>query len=188
MRSSSRLLLVIALVACSSTKTEKVIPPGIVELQRMLSAAQDLSTVASAGATKQQYEQRVTDALLKFGKPEQMCPHAVANLSTQEQKVFASQACQHLSAAMDAYVLAKEYLGPAHDPLSPDLEIYTLGQNDYAKVRDRIPSLEELPVAETNESGYKIYYRTAMLQALWKVAGQESEAAKGWIERLNHMW
>lgn len=188
MRSSSRLLLVIALVACSSKKTEKIIPPGIAELQKMLSTAQDLGTVASVGTNKQQYEQRLTDALLKFGKPEEVCPHAVASLSTQEQKVFASQACQHLSAAMDAFVLAKEYIGPTHDPLSPDLEIQTLGQNEYAKVRDRIPSLEELPPAETDESGYKVYYRSAMLQALWKVAGQESEAAKGWIERLNHMW
>lgn len=185
-RGFSRLLLAVVLTACSGAKTEKVSPQGLEELQKLLSATQDLSIVVSAGATKAQYEQRVTDALLKFGKPEDVCPHAAANFIRPEQKILAAQACQHLASAMDAYVLAKEYFGPKFDPIT-DLTLYEVSDKEYTEAKERFPMLEELMVAETADSGYKFYYRSAMLQALWKVAGQESETAKALIEKLNHI-
>ena len=46
------------------------------------------------------------------------------------------------------------------------------------RAQKRFPTLEELPISETNETGYKFYKRFAMLQALWKVAGQDSLSRK----------
>lgn len=58
-------------------------------------------------------------------------------------------------------------------------------EETYAEARKRFPTLEELPVSETNETGYKFYRREAMLQALWKVAGQDAQAAKDQLEKLS---
>lgn len=153
----------------------------------MRSAVQDMNIVVSAGVTKDEYSRRLTDALLKFGDRDGRCNQAVDKFSEGEQRLTAAGACQHLSRAMDAYTYAKDYIGPTPDPDDPEILTDTLKEKEYSEAKERFPSLEELPIAETNEHGYKFYPRRAMVQALWKVAGQESEAARSATEKLGQM-
>lgn len=154
-------------------------------LQRMQSAVQNMDVVVSVGATKDEYSTRLTDALLKFGDRAEGCKQTIAKFPEGEQQSTAAEACQHLSQAMDAYVYAKEYIGPKPDAIAPDLLSYTLTQDEYTKAKEQFPNLEDLPVAETNESGYKFYPRNAMVQGLWKVAGEEETEAKQLAGQLN---
>jgi len=184
---NSGLWLVLAgtLFACSAPK--KASPEGVAELRKMLSAVQDVEIVVSAGATEDQYSQRLTDALLKFGKLDEVCKHALTHFAEPAQQNLSAQICQHLGTALDAYTYAKGYFGPEYNlgfDISPT---YNLNDADYARVRERFPMLEDLPIADTGTEGHKFYARSMMLQALWKVAGHESQAAKDLIEKLAQM-
>jgi hypothetical protein len=180
--SSMALIIGIALVCCScSTKPN---PEGLAELQKMSAAAQDMGIVISAGVTKDQYSQRLTDALLKFGNSDDKCKQAIASFGKADQQARATEICQRLIEAIDAYTYAKEYFGAGYDPIIPDFPIYTLKEETFSDVKKRFPTLEELPVSEMNQAGYKFYARSAMLQALWKVAGQDSQTAKDLLEKL----
>lgn len=176
------LIFGIAFVCCSCSR--KPNPEALAELQQMSSAVQDMGIVVSAGVTKEQYSQRLTDALLKFGNSDDRCKQVIAKFAKPDQQARAGEICQHLSEAMDAYTYAKEYFGAGYDPIDPDFPIYTLKEETYTEAKKRFPTLEELPVSETNEAGYKFYRRSAMLQALWKVAGQDAQAAKDLLEKV----
>jgi hypothetical protein len=180
------LFLVIGSVGCTSSK-KIARNEGMAQLQQMRSAVQDMNIVVSAGVTKDEYSKRLTDALLKFGDPDESCKYAVTKYPKGEQQSTATEVCQHLSRAMDAYTYAKNYIGPTRDPDFPDVLSDELTEKEYSEAKERFPSLQELPLAETNPAGYKFYYRREMVQALWKVAGQESEAAKSVIEKLGQM-
>jgi hypothetical protein len=175
------LLLAVTISACTSGKKKD---EAIVSLRNSYSPVQDMEVVVSAGVTLDQYSQRLTDALLKFKSSEDGCRRASTKFSDSNQQALAAGVCQHLGSAMDAYTMAKEYFGPKYDP-SSGLEIRTLGEEDYAKAMERFPSLEVLEVAETNQFGYKFYYRSTMLQALWKVARQEADTAKSEMDQLS---
>jgi hypothetical protein len=177
------LILAIGFVGCTSSKSIAR-KEGIAELQRMRSAVQDMNIVVSAGVTNVEYSRRLTDALLKFGGQDGGCKQAVQKFQDPEQQSFAAEACQPLSTAMIAYTNAKEYVSPKTDPIDPEFVIYTLPDDEYRKVRETIPTLAELPVSETNQDGYKFYRRRDMVQALWKVAGQEYQLAEAAIEKL----
>jgi hypothetical protein len=180
------LFLVIGFVGCTSSKKIAKIE-GMAQLQQMRSAVQDMNIVVSAGVTKDEYSRRLTDALLKFGDARETCKQAIAKFPTGEQQSAATEACQHLSRVMDAYTYAKDYIGPTHDPDFPDVLSDELTEKEYSEAKRRFPSLEELPLAETNPAGYKFYYRREMVQALWKVASQASQEAGSVIEKLGHM-
>jgi major membrane immunogen (membrane-anchored lipoprotein) len=181
-----RFLIIILLSGCSSSD-KKATAEGVAALRKMASAVQDVEILISAGITKDEYSKRLADALLKFGNPEESCKQTVAKFPRADQAALATQACQNLSKAMDAFVYAKDYFGPLYNP-SYDLWEKTFGEDEYAKARERFPNLAELEVAETNpENGYKSYARKEMLQALWQVASQDSQAARGIIERLGQM-
>jgi hypothetical protein len=180
------LFLVIGFVGCTSSK--KIAKnEGMAQLQQMRSAVQDMNIVVSAGVTKDEYSRRLTDALLKFGDRDGHCKQAVDKFLEGEQQSAATEVCQHLSRAMDAYTYAKDYIGPTHDPDFPDVLSDELTEKEYSEAKVRFPSLEELPLAETNPAGYKFYYRREMVQALWRVAGQEFQAAGSVIEKLGRM-
>jgi hypothetical protein len=174
------LLLVLGLMGCTSSKRTE----AMTELQQMQSAVQDMNIVVSAGATKDEYSKRLTDALLKFGDRSQGCKQTAAKFPKEEQQSTASDVCQHLDNAMDAYTNAKEYMGLQHDPDFPDVVSDELSEKEYTKTRAQFQNLEELPIAETNQGGYNFYARSAMVQALWKVGAQESEAARSSIDKL----
>ena len=174
------LLLVIGLGGCTSSK-KIARAEGMATLQQMRSAVQDMDIVVSAGATKDEYSKRLTDALLKFGDRDVGCKQAIAKFSDGEQQSIATEVCQHLSSAMDAYTYAKQYVGS-----EPDGYTATVAAKDYADAKERFPNLEEMSAVNT-AGGYKWYRRDAMVQALWKVAGQESQAAQTDVEKLNQL-
>jgi uncharacterized OsmC-like protein len=70
------LLLVIGLGGCTSSK-KIARAEGLATLQHMRSAVQDMDIVVSAGATKDEYSKRLTDALLKFGDRDVGCKQAI---------------------------------------------------------------------------------------------------------------
>jgi hypothetical protein len=180
------LFLLIGFVGCTSSK-KIARNEGMAQLQQMRSAVQDMNIVVSAGVTKDEYSKRLTDALLKFGDSGETCKQAVPKFPAGEQQAAATEVCQHLSRAMDAYTYEKDYIGPTHDTDFPDVLSDELTEKEYSKAKERFPGLDELRLAETNPAGYKFYYRREMVQALWKVAGQESVAAKSVIEKLGQM-
>jgi hypothetical protein len=170
-------------VGCSSSKRAAK-SQAIAELQRKYSAVADMNIVVSAGVTKLEYSGRLTDALLKFGSDDGICSSAVAQLPAKEEQETAAEVCQHLGKAMEAYTDAKEYFGPKPDPDDTEVLTETLTQQEYDQAKKQFPNLDELPVAETNPAGYKFYARSAMVQALWKVARQETAAAKSGLEKI----
>src|SRR5580704_14070655 len=87
------LTLAVGFVACnSSEKAARV--EGLAQLKRMDSAVQDMNVVVSVGATKDQYSQRLTDALLKFGEQEKDCKQVTAKFRAEDQQASAESACQ----------------------------------------------------------------------------------------------
>ena len=184
MSAAISLTLILGIGLVGSSCSRKPNPEAVSQLQEMSSAVQDMSIVVSAGVTKEQYSQRLTDALLKIGNSNDRCKHAIAKFAKPDQQVLAADVCQRVVEAMDAYTDAKEYFGPAYDPIDPDFPVYTLKEEDYAEARKRFPTLEDLVVSETSETGYKFYSRSAMLQALWKMAGRNSVDAKNLLEKL----
>jgi hypothetical protein len=176
------LILVVAFFGLASSK-KKASSEGMAELQRMSSAVQDIDLAVSASVGKEEYSRRLGDALVKMGNPEGCAKQAIAEIPKPAQKALATEACNHLSRAMDAYIYAKQYFGPRYDPIMPDSPDYTLSEQEFSEAKARFPNLEE-PVIETSQNGYKFYSRSAMLQSLWKVAGQESQTAKQAAEKL----
>jgi hypothetical protein len=180
------LFLVFGLMSCTSSK-KMARAKAVTELQQMQSAVQDMNIVVSAGVTKDEYSKRLTDALLKFGDRGGGCKQIVAKFPEEEQQSAASDVCQSLDNAMDAYTDAKEYMGLEHDHDFPDVVSDELTEKEYEAAKAHFPNLEELPIAETNQNGYKFYARSAMVQGLWKVAGQESERARNAVGKLAQM-
>jgi hypothetical protein len=170
-------------VGCSSSKRAAK-SRATEELQRKYSAVADMNIVVAAGVTKLEYSGRLTDALLKFGNDDGDCTSVVAQLPAKEEQATAADVCQHLGKAMEAYTDAKEYFGPKPEPDDTEILTATLTEQEYDQTKKRFPNLDELPIAETNPAGYKFYARNAMVQALWKVAKQESDAAKSGLEKL----
>lgn len=171
------LVLSICYVGCNSSKRAAK-SRATEELQQKYSAVTDMNIVVSAGVTKLEYSGRLTDALLKFGNDDGDCSSAVAQLPAKEEQATAADVCQDLGKAMEAYTDAKDYFGPTPDPDDTEILTETLTQQEYDRVKEQFPNLDELPVAETNPAGYRFYARSGMLQALWKVARQESDLAK----------
>jgi hypothetical protein len=182
---SGIILLVIVIAGCTSTqKRVDLIAP----LRALYAPVHDMKIVVSAGVTLDEYSSRVTDALLKFRNSEDGCNQIAVKLSDPNQKAQAAEVCQHLTTAMDAYVAAKDYFGDTH---KTDLDPFEEGKNNfidnsaYLDLRARFPGLEEVPPSnENNPVPNRIYWRGDVLQALWKLANQESQTAKEMIDRL----
>lgn len=177
-------LIALAAVSAWPACSRRANPEALAELQKMSSAVQDMNVVVSVGAAEAEYSRRLTDALIKFGNLDETCKRVVPKFATPNQQTAAAEICQHLGKAMGAYTSAKQYMGPGEYLDGIGIWDNSFPEKEYANVREEFPTLPELPVAETNEAGYKFYDRSAMLQALWKVAGQEWQAAKELIERL----
>lgn len=171
-------LIALAAVSAWPACSRRANPEALAELRKMSSAVQDMNIVVSAGVTGAEYSQRLTDALIKFGNLGETCKRVVPKFTTLDQQTAATEICRHLGKAMGAYTYAKGYTGPG------GYDEYEFPEKEYENLKEQFPTLPELDIAETNEAGYKWYHRSDMLQALWKVAGQESQAARELIERL----
>lgn len=177
-------LLVLVTISAWSACLRRANPEALAELQKMSSAVQAMNVVVSVGASEEEYSRRLTDALIKFGNLDETCKRVVPKFATLDQQSTSAEICQHLSKAMSAYVSAKQYMGPGKYLETIGVWDNLFPENEYVNVREQFPNLE-LPIAETNEEGYKFYDRGAMLQALWKVASRESQAAKELIDKLS---
>ncbi len=65
-----------------------------------------------------------------------------------------------------------------------------LPEKEYRAIKQQFPNLEDLRIAERSPGGYNYpeyigYWRSDMLQALWNVAGEESEKVKDLIDQLD---
>ena len=176
-------LVVVAIVTflsgCGSQKRKE----GMAELQRLQSAVQDMNIVVSAGVTESEFSQRLGDALLKFGDVDQSYSQSISKFPKDEQAT-ASEAFAHLAKSMEAYRMSKSFFG--EKKLSSDFWTSLLYRDEYDQVRKQFPSLSELEVAERvpKDASEVSYYRRDMLQALWKVAAEESAKAKELIDKL----
>jgi hypothetical protein len=181
---SSLLIWGFVFIACTSAKRKM---EAVRVLRVSYSSIQDMEVVISAGATLEQYSQRLTDALLKF--KDSNCVQAAAGLSNSDQQALVTNACQHLTKAMAAYTQAKAFFG---DTRKTDMDASENGNNyflqqQYDDVHALFPSLAESPVVSDDPYNGKAYWKSDMLQALWKVAAQETQIAKSQIEQLERM-
>ncbi len=179
------ILFAFVIAGCAPTqKNVELVAP----LRASYAPVHDMEIVVSGGVTLDEYSPRVTDALLKFKNAEDGCNRIAANLSGSNQKAQAAEVCRHLSIAMDAYVVAKDYFGDTH---KTDLDPFEEGKDNfidssaYVDLRTRFPGLEEVPPSnENNPIPSRIYWRGDVLQALWKLANHECQAAEEMIDKL----
>jgi hypothetical protein len=178
------ILLAVAISSCTSGPRRADL---IASLRASYAPVHEMEIVVSAGVTLNEYSPRVTDELLKFKSTEDSCKEVAVNLSDASLKSQAAQVCQHLSTAMDAYVVAKDYFGDTHET---DLDPFEPGKNNvvdgstYEDLHARFPSIQASPSNGVAESPSSTYWRGDVLQALWKVATQEGQTAKEMIDKL----
>lgn len=193
------LMLIATVSACTSSKRKE---EGVAALRNSYAPVQDMGIVISAGGINLfQYSQRVTDALLKFKNSEDGCKQAATKFSEPGKKALAAEVCRHLGVAMGSYVLAKEYFGPKYNEVY-DEERDWLGHDEYARIKEGLPGLEDLSPVPSSSSGtdvpgpyseyysghvYKAYYRDDLVKALWRLADRECQTAKAQIDQLDQM-
>ena len=172
---------ILLLAGCGSKKHEE----SVAELQRVQSAVHEMDIVVTAGTNRMEFSRRLTDSLLKIGDLQRGRDKAVSSFSKDEQSTVA-EVYQHLSQALEAYKDSKSFFGDTHkedlDPLEGD---NLFEEPIHEALQNQFPSLEQIPPA-LEHSGNKEYWKGDMLQALWKVAGEEDTMAKQLINQLNH--
>lgn len=177
-------LLVVTLSGCGNSKSRK---EGIDELQKIQTAVHGLHILVSAGITKAEYSQRLEDVLLKVGDLEQSATVTAPKFKRKEQEEI-KEIYRHFSQSLLGYQTAREYFGQKFR--APDCEdgCFLLSQQDYDSERVIFPTLTTLlpstvPEGLDAHSGPQ-YFRSDMLQALWKVAGEEGAAGKSGMDKL----
>lgn len=154
---------------------------AVAALRKSYSPLQDMGYIVSTGVTADEYSDRVTDKMLRFNHSEDGLKQAVAKIRRPDQKAVAEQAQRHMEHAMEAYVAAKDYFGDTHktdlDPLQP----HNLAAAEaYRELRARLPNLEDIePIG-----GFDMYWKDDVLQALWRSAAEDSQAAASEINQL----
>jgi hypothetical protein len=158
---------------------------GVAELQRVQASIHEMDIVVAAGTSQIEFSRRLTDSLLKVGDLQQDRDKTLNSFSKSEQSTV-MDIYQHLSQALEAYKESKDFFGDTHKEDLDPLQGHNLFQEPaYEALQNQFPSLEQIPPA-LEYSGNKEYWKGDMLQALWKVAGQEDITAKQLIDQLNH--
>ncbi len=82
-----------------------------------------MNIVVSAGVTKQEYSQRLADALVKVGELEQSAKQMIPKFPKSNQAIV-GQTYAHLLQSLEAYKVAKDFFGDTHkqdlDPFQSD--------------------------------------------------------------------
>jgi hypothetical protein len=171
----------LVIAGCGGSQQRK---EGLAELQRLQSAVHKLNIVVSAGVTKQEYSQRLADALLEAGDLDQSAKQTIAKFPKSDQPT-AGQTLTHLGEGLEAYKAAKEFLG---DKYLDEITVTTLTQHDYELIKTEFPGLDELQPDSFTAQHYPDsppeYRRRDMVQALWKFASSEDSEAKQLIDQL----
>jgi hypothetical protein len=157
----------------------------------MSSAIQDMRIVVSGGVTLDEYSKRLTDARLKLGGTEAL-QQAVEKFQNPSNKDLANQACLHLALAIDAYTDAKQFFGDRHKEDIDEFNVdYRVGEDRFLPLKEKY-HLAAPPVAidyshsddPTIASLGKFYWKDDVLQALWKAASNDEQAANEAILKL----
>lgn len=150
-------------------------------LRRSYSPLQDMGYIVSTGVIADGYSARVTDKMLQFNHSEDGLKQAIAKMRRPDQKAIAEQAQQHMDHAIEAYVAAKDYFGDTHTTDPDPFEPHNLAAGQaYRQLHARFPNLEDIEPL----GGFDMYWRGDVLQALWRSATEDSEAAASEINQL----
>jgi hypothetical protein len=170
------LLVVFLLPGCGGGQKRK---EGIAELERIQTSIHGLQILITAGVTKSEYSQRLGDVLLKVGDLDSSMKATLPKFKKKDQAAV-TDVYAHFSQSLQAYIQARDFYPRICD------EDNDIGCSDhfrqavYEGVKTKFPTLPDFP-PPTSQFGY---YRSDMLQALWKLAGEESAAASGLIQKL----
>jgi len=174
------ILIVLLLPGCGGSQKRK---EGIAELGRIQSSIHGLNILVAAGLTKQEYSQRLEDVLLKVGDLDSSAKLTLPKFRTKDQAIV-KDAYAHLFQSLEAYEKARDFFGKSFEGSDCDEGCSFFPQAEYDAVKAQFSTLADLQ--PTSRSGLDLgYYRPEMLQALWKVAGQEDSNADGLIKKLD---
>lgn len=163
------------LPGCGRSQKQK---EGIDELKRIQVSIHGLHILVAAGLTKQEYSQRFEDILLKLGDLDSSAKVTLPKFRENDQAIV-KDVYAHFVQSIEAYKNARDYFGKSFKGSECDEGCSFFPQAEYDAVKTQFPTLEDLPAP-----GQFGYYRPEMLQALWKLAGEEDTAAAGLIQKL----
>src|SRR5712692_9013824 len=152
-------LIAVTLAGCGSSQKAA----SVAEMKRVQAAFGDLQIALDAGVSKQEFSQRLNDTLIKIGNLQNS--EKLAENGLPKDKV--AQVYIHFHRAAEAYKMSKEFFG---DDLTASWE--------PDEVRAKFPELAE------SLGSHKILSRSAILQGLWKFAGERTRAASNLIDQL----
>jgi hypothetical protein len=164
------LIAIFTLTACGVSKRREA---STAEMKRVAVAFGDLQIALDAGVSKQEFSQRLNDALVKIGDLAESMKVAETGLPKDADKV--EQAYSHFRHAVEAYKLSKVFFGDRWDYL---LELSTdlTSESEQQVIKASYPSLAA-PEIELS--------RSATLHGLWKFAAAETQASNESIEKLS---
>jgi hypothetical protein len=180
-------LLILVFIAfafpgCGGSQKRK---EGIAELERVESSIHDLNILVAAGLNKQEYSQRFEDVLLKVGDLDSSAKVTLPKFPKKDQGIV-RDAYVHLAQSLEAYQKARDYFGKRFDGSGCEEGCSFFSQNEYDAVKTQFPTLTDLEMSPSVGDRPSVgFYRPEMLQALWKLAGEEDTAADGLIKKLD---
>jgi hypothetical protein len=160
------------LPGCGGSQKRK---EGTDELKRIQISIHDLHISVAAGLTKQECSQRFGDVLLKVGDLDSSAKMTLPKFRKNDQAIV-RDVYAHFVQSIEAYKNARDYFGKSFKGSECEEGCSFFPQSEYDALKTQFPSLMDLPAP-----GQFGYYRPEMLQALWKVAGEEDTAATGLI-------
>jgi hypothetical protein len=174
----------LALVGCggSQHRTE-----GIEELKKIQTAIDGLHILVSAGVTKQEYSQRLEDALLKAGDIDQSAKDTLPKFPKNEQNTVI-EIYGHFKRSIDAFKTARDYFGDNFTSVGCEDGCATFTQGEYDGIRKEFPTLPELKTDSVTAAAFpgnpSEYRRGDMLRALWELAAEEEATARKLLETV----
>jgi hypothetical protein len=167
--------IVFLLPGCTGSQKRK---EGIDELKRIQVSIHDLHILVAAGLTKQEYSQRFEDVLLKVGDLDSSVNSTLPKFRKNDQATV-KDVYIHFVQSIEAYRNARDYFGKSFKGSECEEGCSFFPQAEYDAVKTQFPTLADL-----SAPGQFGYYRPEMLQALWKLAGEEDTATVGLIQKL----
>jgi len=185
---SAFVLAIITATGCGSSQQRN---EGIQQMQKLQAAIHGLHLLVSAGVNKQEYSQRFEDVLLIVGDLDQNEAATLPRFPQSEQPtvrfIYAD-----LSQSLAAYKKARDYFGDSFEGYACEEGCAFFPENEYDAARQEFPTLAQLSYGPEitwykDSSGNIVghaYRRSEMLQALWKLAGEEDDKANQLINQL----
>jgi hypothetical protein len=126
--------------------------------------------------SRSEFSQRTNDALVKIGDLKRSEELAESGLPTAEDKV--AEIYGHFNSAAKVYSLSKQFFGPNPAPLGD-------GDEDMLNVPEYEMLQKMFPDAYEHGGYFTIVSRSDTVKGLWKLAKEDTEAARGLIDQLS---